>query len=226
MTDTLLYTPERDGYTFVSSYPITEVKLEAGPSRRRRDHLGATHTVNLTWQLVTPEDYTRFMGFFRSTLEYGTLSFLTDIVTDVGIAMPHRCRCIGDLPKLTQQRGPVYWVAATLEVEPNLTFTGNIIFDASGESIQILGSDPFPDLVSVGESILITGSAGVHEDNDTAINLDGTYEVLDLDPGILILDTPSAVASDWTVLAGLTPDTYAFASRDIDLPVTVVRIPT
>lgn len=221
MTQQLLYVPLRDGYQVQCSYPVISIALDGGPSRKRLDYLYAPHTVELNWLLKTPAEYSRFMGFFRTTLDQGTQAFLVDLIVDTGTEVPHRCHCLGGLPKLTQQKGHAFYVSATLEVEANPTFTGQILFDQTGSNAGTVQFSGMADVITTGDFIRILDSAAVHSDGDINLNFDGLYEV-DSTSGssILHLVDVDSVSSSWAVLEGLTPSGIS------DVIATVVRVPT
>lgn len=228
------FPPVRDGYAVEVSYPSINIALEGGPSRRRRDYLHAPHTVELTWLLTSAKQYTQFMGFFRSTIKFGTEFFLLDLITDMGVVLPHRCRCLGNLPKLTQQRGSAYWTSATLEVEPNLAFTGACRFfqsnvDPNGFiSISDTGAytivNDFP--IEVGELVYIIDSEGIHETGPTPLNLDGFYEVTNLTTSGISIDEPYEDFPQWQVLMDIAGGTYGPATQVEPVTPTLFRLPT
>jgi hypothetical protein len=226
VTAALIYPPVRDGYNFAPAYNTIEVKLDGGRSRKRLDILGGTHMVSAQW-ILTQAQYSRFMGFFRSTLANGTLPFLVDLLTDTAVVMPHIARCVGYLPKLTQQRGQAYWVTADLEVDANAAFTAgtgtellvevNPGVDMSG--VGLLSVVPY---LSVGQSFMILdGDATAFSVSPPALDLSGTFVVAStaITPGVSATIHYSA-GGDYNTLAFLTPDFAVMPTA------TVVVIPT
>lgn len=200
MSEILSYIPIRDGYQVELGYSGIEVKLEAGPSRRRRDHLRATHTVSLTWNLTSALDYSRFMSFFRSTLNFGTESFRMLLVTDVGVPMYHLCRCLGTLPKLVQQSGLSFWVGATLEVEPNPTISENMVFVGPTDSIAVSTTQLNNSGIRAGDTISIHHSSASGVETFPSLHFDGEYTVDSVSTGQITLTTPASVNASWTTL--------------------------
>jgi hypothetical protein len=226
MTLKLDYEPLRDGYTFEASYPVIEAQLDGGITRKRQDVLWMPHMVTVNW-LLDRIDYTRFMGFFRTTLKNATNAFLLDLVADVGIPTTHKCRTRGGMPKLTGQRGNAFYVSATLEVQVNPTYTGLILYQEPG---SIIFTTDFPSLVGPiieGDTVRIIDSSGTHPTGPTSLNLDGIYTV-DSTVGfsVLQLASPSSVNSGWTTLAGLgAPGEYGDETHG-SVYSTVTRVPT
>lgn len=221
MTDTLAYIPVRDGYQVSLAYPVIEVKLSAGPSRRRRQHLFATHTISLSWILTSANDYTLFNRFFRQTLDFGTESFLLDLLTDIGITMPHMCRVMGDLPKLTKQSGSAYWMSCTLEVETNPAYGVEAIFNTNtGDQIILTNLNGRLGPLQPGDIIRVIDSAA--EEDAIPLNFDGVYTIDSFTPSSTItLDGAPAVNTDWTVLAGTVAGSTTATSIT-----TVIKLPT
>lgn len=226
MTLTLEYEPIRDGYTFEPSYPVIEAQLDGGISRKRQDVLYVPHIVTLNWILVGSE-YTKFMGFFRTTLKNSTQPFLLDLLADVSIPTTHKCRTRGGLPKLTGNRGQSFYVSCTLEVEVNPTFTGLITYQEPG---NIIFATSFPFLTGSlleGDTVRIIDSAGTHPTGPTELDLDGVY-VVDSTIGnnLLSLTSPASVNSDWTVLATLgAPGEYGDETHGSVMS-TITRVPS
>jgi hypothetical protein len=205
MTIECTFTPIRDGYSVIPSYPIREALFEGGATRKYTNALYAPHEVTVNWKLVSPAQYTNFMGFFRTTLKEATEYFLMDMVTDIGALVPHRCRTKGGMPKLNQVIGSCFYVSATLEVEVNPTYTGLILYQ---EPNIIFFSHTSPRLVGPlqpGDTIQVFNSTGAHPFGPTDLNLDGTYEIDTVEGNNQIeLVSPEAVNADWTTLASLT----------------------
>ena len=162
MTVECTFTPIRDGYSVVPTYPIRETLLDGAATRKYTNALFAPHEVTVNWKLVNPSQYTAFMGFFRTTLFEATEYFLMDLVTDIGAVVPHRCRTKGGMPKLTQVSGNCFYVSAVLEVEVNPTYTGLILYE---EPNIISFTHTTPRLVGPlqpGDIIRIFNSSGTH----------------------------------------------------------------
>lgn len=151
MTLTLSYTPIQTGYSSEEIPGTIYIPLEGGTGRRRQDILLNGHIVNCQWLLKDKEEYTRFMGFFITDLRYGVDDFLLDLYTDIGVPTTHKCRTIGGLPRLTQQKGDAYWATCQIECDKNPTFTDTIVYTTSaGDGIAWI-FDGINDNISFGD---------------------------------------------------------------------------
>jgi hypothetical protein len=223
VTVTLDFQPVRDGYQFTPAYDVVETRLDGGMLRKRKDVEWGCHYVDLNW-VLRPEQYTQFMGFFRTTLEDGTLPFLLDLLADIHTPTTHKCRCVGGLPKLTSQRGHAYYVGARLEVEQNPTFSGQLLYAWSSggtlPTVQFLADDMSAYLLN-GDTVRIFNATGTHADGPVDLDLDGTYEVTgSIGATFINIADADTVNSDWTILQGLTPDTFVPSFS------TITRVPT
>lgn len=227
MTAVIPYTPIRDGYSSIPTYPIVETMLEGGKTRKRLNPLFATHEVTVNWKLVNPVDYTNFMGFFRTTLKEATEYFLMDLVTDIGWLTTHRCKTKSGMPKLTQVNGNCFYATAILEVDVNPTYTGLILYQ---EPDLVIFTHSKPSLVGPfqpGDGLRILNSSGIHPGGPTDINIDGVYEVDTVSGSNQIqLADPQTVASDWLTIAVLgSPGQYGPEGVG-DVISTITKVPT
>lgn len=218
---TLTYQPVRNSYSVVATYPVIEEQLEGVALRKRLDYLFKCHYTEITWILTSQQDYTAFMGFFRTTCRNATESFLMPLLTDIGAMCTHRCKSMG-MPKLNQVNGRTFSVSTTLEVKVNPTWTGHLQYEEP-DLINVANLNPrFVGPLQVGDSIQIFNTEGFHPTGPTALNLDGTYEI-DAVTGTnqISLVSPSVVNSGWTTLATLgAPGQYS-------VPIsTIMRVPT
>ncbi len=227
MTETLLYTPDRDSYSAQPSYPTIEIGLEGGTSRKRADFLFPPHIISVGWTLTTAVDYSRFMGFFRTTLRNGVDSFFMDLLSDIGELTKHRCRTLGGIPKLTRNRGNSYVTSCTLEVDVNPTYTGLITYV---ETERIVFNTTNPYLVGpivTGDTIRVLHTEGIHPTGSTPLNLDGVYSVTGtIGVNVLELNAPAGVNSDWTVLAGLGATAQYGDVSNGNVISTITKVPT
>lgn len=201
MTIALGYSPVSDSYGFIPAYNVIETKLDGGASRKRMDIIGGVHTINAQW-ILRPSEYTKFMGFMRDEAAQGTSPFLVDLVSDVGIVMPHICRCVGGLPRLSQQRGEAFWVTGTLEVTPTPTFTGTAIFTNAGTPLVAItnpwGSPALFGPIVIGDDIRILDGICVDVGD-----LSGLYEVTNGGGNSLEIAGAAAVNTLWNDLQAL-----------------------
>ncbi len=224
-TPFLSYTPLRDGYTFDPGYNVLELSTDGSGTRSRANVLYQPHKITINWSL-SPSDYTKFMGFFRTTLANATRVFLMDLPTDIPIISTHRCRSVG-MPQLNQVKGMSMMVSATLEVEANPTYTGNILYQEPGNVIFATTSPFLVGPIQAGDTIRIVDSSGTHPTGPTALNLDGVYFVASTTGfNQLTLTSPAAVNTDWAVLASLgVPGEYGDETHG-DVTSTITRVPS
>lgn len=226
-TTALDFRPDQEGYSCNIQNSCVEVGVSGGPLRKRQCISYAPHIVSATWVLHSNE-YSAFMGFFRTELNGGESDFLLDLITDIGTPTTHNCRTLGGLPRLTKQMGEAYYVSCVLEAQQNPTFTGLIKYQ-EGNFVTFAADDPGPfmeDSFEPGDIIRIVDSYGTHP-SGTIISLDGVYEVAsNVGTHAITLTSPATVNSDWTVLATLgAPGTYGDASNG-NVISTITKVPT
>lgn len=212
-TPRLSFTPVRDSYTLVPAYNTVESRLDGGKSRKRRDFLGGIHVITPTWVLKGTE-YTSFMGFFNEEVLDGSLQFIGNFLTTVGITCEHKCTVIGGQPKLTGQSGDAFFVSATLEVTPNPTKANTVAFQNAGGEGRVLdigsfngtylgdlSEFPVGGIVRIVQSRQTRGTWG-----GTFIDVDGVYTIQSkITSSNMQLVSASGVNTGWTTLGTLTP---------------------
>jgi hypothetical protein len=150
MTAILSYAPIQTSYSSEGIDATIVIPVEGGPARKKQDLFLPGHIVNCQWLLTSHADYTRFMGFFISTIRYGLDDFLCDVITDIGVPTTHLCRTLGGIPKLVQQKNEAYWVSCTLQCTKNPTFTDTITYSiGEGSDWTFDGVDDEIDLGDV-----------------------------------------------------------------------------
>lgn len=210
-TPLLTLDPVSDGYSYSPENNIVVTKLDGGPSRRRRDFINNTCTVNAQWVLDQGQ-YTLLMGFFRERVQFGSKQFRMNLVSDVNVLCPHLCFTGGQMPQLTQQRGNAFWVSCTLEVTPNPTKSFSLFLQnvAVPQMVDAGTVDYSGDLSAfpTTRSVLLTGTSATV--SGTPINLDGTYTIATApNIGTRTFGAGAAVINpQWTVLNGLGPQAY------------------
>lgn len=113
-------TPAQDGYAVADADDqVLRAKVSAGPSRTRLDMLGAPSDVAVTFHL-TDAEYQYWRAFFRSTIGYGSLPFLMDLLLDQPDLTEHEVKIVPGSTRLSGQRGLLYVVQARLEVKPSM----------------------------------------------------------------------------------------------------------
>lgn len=112
-----IYPPENSAYSVTDGKEVVSTQLDGGAARYRRDILGATSTVNVSWVLGTNE-YKYVRSFFRALTLKGSKPFLIDLILDEPTLTEHKVYFIPGSMQLTAQKGLTYWVSAQLEVVP------------------------------------------------------------------------------------------------------------
>jgi hypothetical protein len=220
MTAALIYPPERGGYSYSPGEGYIATKLKGGHTRIKKDVLEPSHIIQANWVLKETE-YTEFMGFFHSTLQDASLPFLCELLGDLSILTTHKCRCIGGRPRLTANRGNAFYVAATLEVENNATYTGDIEFGpcfvASPTRIRtpghVLSAYQVPDLFRVHRAIPDPAVPTFHFDGIYVVDAKSSSVGIDSTNGHLVRPV------EWATVDG--------GGTIITIPnATITRVPT
>lgn len=113
----LEFLPDSDGYSVDFVSPVVSVKLNAGPSRIRRDLIGTPFNVNVSYKF-TPEQYRAFMGFYNAVTIYGSEQFVTDLIIEDCELLKYECTFVPDSIKLAEQRGLYFNVVCQIEAVP------------------------------------------------------------------------------------------------------------
>lgn len=115
-TPALALSPDQNGYRVDFGKTTIAVQLDGGASRIRADQLGAASQVAVQWTL-NQQNYAYMLAFYRTTLLYGSLSFLIDLILDGGSPTTYTVRIVPGTFSLMQQQGGAYIVGATLEAD-------------------------------------------------------------------------------------------------------------
>lgn len=110
--------PDSSAYSVADGNEVVSVQLDGGLSRRRRDIIGASSKVDVSW-ILTQDGYAYLRSFFRGITGKGALPFLIDLILDDYELTEHTANFVKDSLKLTGQKGHTYWMSAQLEVIPN-----------------------------------------------------------------------------------------------------------
>lgn len=111
----LLVEPESDSYNIDFGQEFIRVELDGGRGRSRRDIIGASNTVNMTF-VLDPTEYNYFMAFYRTQTQFGSEPFEMDLI--IGSSTQVTCTCsFKETPKLSAQEGLAYTVSAVIEVQ-------------------------------------------------------------------------------------------------------------
>lgn len=115
--DKFIIAPDSSAYSVSDGREVISTQLDGGAARYRRDILGATSTVNVSW-IFDESGYKYFRSFFIGLTGKGAFPFLIDLVLDDYELTEHKAYFIPGSIQLTAQRGKIYWVSAQLEVYP------------------------------------------------------------------------------------------------------------
>lgn len=113
----LLVTPSKSGYAVGVGNEARSVALDGGPSRTRRDFIGAVSLVDCSWNLP-PDAFTYFQAFYRTATEMATEPFLIDLVLDEFSLLEYQSRFVPGSMRITGVSGMETSVAAQLETRP------------------------------------------------------------------------------------------------------------
>ncbi len=108
--------PGQGSYSVTPEPDTLRANMGAGPSRFRRDMIGAISTVSVSWA-CTRIQYQYVESFFRSTVP-GSLPFLCDLIIDSPDVSEYEARLIPGSKRLSSVRGHQRTVEAMLEVRP------------------------------------------------------------------------------------------------------------
>lgn len=113
----LIIPPDNSSYTVADGKEVVSTVLDGGAARYRRDILGATSTVSVTW-ILGRDEYKYLRSFYRGVTQKGALPFLIDLVLDSFELTEHKAYFLPGSMQLTGQKGLTHWVSAQLEVYP------------------------------------------------------------------------------------------------------------
>ena len=119
MTETLLklvLAPEKAGYSGEFGNEVVSTNLPGGPSRQRRDQIGASDLVSVSW-VASDAEYRYLQAFFRGT-GAGSRPFKIDLVLDSEELTEYEARLVPGSWRLDEFRGKSYTVKAQLELTP------------------------------------------------------------------------------------------------------------
>ena len=109
--------PDNSQYSVTDGKEVVATQLDGGAARYRRDIIGATSTVNVSWVLGR-EEYLYLRSFYRAITGKGASPFLIELVLDEYELTEHKAYFIPGSMQLTAQKGLTHWVSAQLEVYP------------------------------------------------------------------------------------------------------------
>jgi hypothetical protein len=110
-------TPLQAGYDATPGNEALSVALAGGPSRTRRDFIGAVAIVNAEW-VLTPFEQQYMQAFFRTATTHATEPFLIDLVLDDFPLQEYQVKFVPGTFRITGVTGGSTSCAAQLEVVP------------------------------------------------------------------------------------------------------------
>ena len=113
----LIIPPDNSSYTVADGKEVVSTVLDGGAARYRRDILGATSTLSVTW-ILGRDEYKYLRSFYRGVTQKGALPFLIDLLLDSFELTEHKAYFLPGSMQLTGQKGLTHWVSAQLEVYP------------------------------------------------------------------------------------------------------------
>jgi hypothetical protein len=115
----LLLRPNSEDYNQEEGSEVIAVQLDGGAGRYRRDKVGASRKVNVSWTM-NPNQYQYWRAFWNTATKRGTLPFLCDLVSEDGTGpIQHVCYFVPGSVSMPAQQGLTYKQSAVLEVKPN-----------------------------------------------------------------------------------------------------------
>ncbi len=137
----LKLTPDSSSYSVTDGKEVVATQLDGGAARYRRDILGATSTVSVSFILGTVE-YSYLRAFYKALVSSGATPFLIDLILDKPELTEHKAYFVPGSIQLTAQKGLTYWVSAQLEVYPVAMteddFTFAALYGEFGENWRLL----------------------------------------------------------------------------------------
>lgn len=114
---TLFAVPSKASYAVDIGAEILRAQLSGGPSRFRRDFIGAVATVNVMWN-APPQMFDYLQAFYRTAISQASDPFLIDLVLDGFSLTQYEARFIPGSFRITGVAGLETSVTAQLEVRP------------------------------------------------------------------------------------------------------------
>lgn len=104
-----------DGYQVLTGKSTLGVQLDGGMGRYRKDQLGASSTVQVTYTLSN-NGYNYLLAFYRTTLEEGSAPFQAGLLFETADVTQYCCHIIPGTFSLPRIQGLTYTVTMNLEV--------------------------------------------------------------------------------------------------------------
>lgn len=112
----LAYCSTQQGYSANIGDGVIAQSLDGGADRYRRSLKGVVHTVNSRW-VVKEAGYQYLMAFYRVWARNPNQPFIAKLCVDSATVEDYECFFSGS-PALSEKKGLVFIVTATLKVKP------------------------------------------------------------------------------------------------------------
>lgn len=111
--------PDQESYAVEDGNEVVVAVLDGGMSRTRRDILGATSMVNVSWTLDRL-GYLYARAFYNSASVKASMPFRIELLMDSYLLTEHVAKFVPNSFALSDQEGLKFVVTAKLEVVPQL----------------------------------------------------------------------------------------------------------
>lgn len=108
--------PDQSGYALTEGKEVLSVALAGGPSRYRRDTIGASNRLQVSW-ILDPDEFEELRSFYKSTRYNNAAWFDADLLIDQPYISSYKASFIPGSFQLKSQRGLTYEVSAELEIQ-------------------------------------------------------------------------------------------------------------
>lgn len=133
----MILAPAQAGYSVEPQADTLRASMGPGPSRFRRDMIGAVSAVSVQWRANRGE-FEYLEAFFRTAVP-GSLPFLIDLLIDEADLLEYQARLIPGSKRLSAMQGNLRVVDAVLEVRP---LPADPVYDAAlVELFELYGDD-------------------------------------------------------------------------------------
>lgn len=128
--------PDQETYSVEDGNEVVSAALDGGMSRTRRDILGATSMLNVSWELDRL-GYLYARAFYNSASVKASMPFRIDLLMDSYLLTEHVAKFVPNSFALADQEGLKFVVTAKLEVIPlpaddNFNLSWIVVVEAYG----------------------------------------------------------------------------------------------
>lgn len=151
MTIKLQHTPDESSYSLKFGEEVRSVPVEGGASRCRRDQLGSTGVIQVTWTL----DQNEFASFRQTyhALRAGSWPFLIDLLNEAGNLQEYVANFVPGSIRLQRTSGRTYTVGAKLEIkfsDPTVPYVAKLPIPPDKMSYSVLFGNEVLSVVHEG----------------------------------------------------------------------------